>query len=63
MKIKNIKDTIAGSVFFCIGLFFYIFSLEYADGSWLDFGPGVYPKIISSLLMISGTVLVVKSVR
>lgn len=63
MKIKNIKNMIAGSVFFGIGLFFYTFSLEYDGGSWLDFGPGIYPKIISSLLMISGMLLVVKSVR
>jgi len=56
------KDFFSGLIFLIIGLVFLIYSNFYELGSSTSFGPGFFPFLISSVLIIVGIFLIVKEV-
>lgn len=55
------KDIIAGLLFIFIGIFFKYHSQSYSLGSVSDMGPGYFPNLISTLLLVVGIILTIKS--
>ncbi|WP_285673283.1 tripartite tricarboxylate transporter TctB family protein [Paralimibaculum aggregatum] len=56
------KDVLTGLLFIAIGAFFAIGAQDYAMGTMRRMGPGYFPVVLGSLLVIIGTVLAIKSV-
>ena len=48
------KDRAASLLFFCSGIYGFYFSVQLPMGRWNEPGPGVFPFILSFLLLISG---------
>jgi putative tricarboxylic transport membrane protein len=55
------KDIVAGLLFIVIGVFFKYHSQTYSLGSVSNMGPGYFPDLISTLLLVVGIVLTIKS--
>lgn len=58
---ERIKDFATGILFLVIGIFFKVHSQSYELGSASAMGPGYYPDFISSILILVGIIIVVKS--
>jgi len=56
------KDFFSGLIFLIIGLLFLIYSNFYDLGSSTSFGPGFFPLLISSILILVGVFLIIKQV-
>lgn len=63
MKIKSLDDSLSGILFLIIGSLFLIFSLSYQFGEISEFGPGFYPCLVASLLLINSVLLIIKSIK
>lgn len=48
------KDRAAGLLFLCSGLYGFYFSFQLPMGRWNEPGPGVFPFLLSLLLLLSG---------
>jgi hypothetical protein len=59
MAIRSQKDLVAGALFVAIGLFFAIASLEYRLGTLARMGPGFFPLLLGSLLVLLGIGVIV----
>lgn len=57
------KNLLAGLLFICLGAGFLVTAGGYAFGKLTDMGPGFFPKILSSILIIFGAVLVLRGFR
>ena len=55
------KDLIAGAIFVGFGLAFALTSATYEVGSPLRMGPGFFPLILGSLLVLLGILIAVKA--
>lgn len=51
------KEKSSGIFIFLVGLYFAVYSLMYPLGYFSNMGPGMFPLILSSLLMILGTIV------
>lgn len=60
-KIKGEKDFWAGVVYVCLGAAFYWFGRDYRMGTAARMGPGYFPIVLSSLLMLIGVVSLARS--
>jgi hypothetical protein len=54
------KDLLAGGIFVVFGLAFAITSATYEVGTALRMGPGFFPLVLGSLLVLLGIVIAVK---
>jgi TRAP-type mannitol/chloroaromatic compound transport system permease small subunit len=61
--LKNFKDFISGIIFFIIGAVFNYFSNQHQLGDISQMGPGLFPLIISSILMIAGIITIFQSIK
>ena len=50
------KDRTASLLFLCSGIYGFYYSVQLPMGRWNEPGPGVFPFILSALLLISGVV-------
>jgi hypothetical protein len=57
------KDFVTGILFFCVGIFFQIYSRSYHLGTLSNMGPGYYPSLVSGLLTVIGLVLILKNIK
>ena len=55
------KDLLAGAVFTTFGLAFALTSLTYELGTPLSMGPGFYPLVLGSILVVLGVSIAVKA--
>lgn len=60
---RSVKDILSGSVFVGFGLAFALGASSYTIGSAARMGPGFYPLIVGSLLVVLGVFIVVRSGR
>lgn len=65
MTIKSIDatDAIAGILFIAFGLFFGVQALSLDIGTAFKMGPGYFPLVLSSVLILLGLVIVASSVN
>lgn len=61
MKHLDKTDLIAGGVLVLLGVFFAVQSLGLEIGTSLRMGPGYFPLVLSSLLILLGAVIVVRA--
>jgi hypothetical protein len=54
------KDTLSGLLFIAIGSFFCFFSLDYKIGIISEMGPGFFPFLIGTILVLVGLIVVIK---
>jgi len=59
----NVRDMAAGGVFAAIGLAFMAGALTLDIGTAFKMGPGYFPLVLSSLLLLLGLVVMAKSVN
>jgi hypothetical protein len=57
------KNLLAGFLFVCLGAGFLLTASGYAFGRLTDMGPGFFPKLLSSVLIIFGAVLMFRGLR
>jgi Tripartite tricarboxylate transporter TctB family len=55
------KDLLAGGTFVVFGLAFAITSATYDIGSLLRMGPGYFPLVLGSILVVLGILIVIKA--
>ena len=60
MNRVNLKDVFSGLIFLAVGGFFKYFSNDYDIGTLSLMGPGYFPNLISSLLLMIGAIVTVK---
>lgn len=60
---SDIPNAVCGALFMVIGGLFVWQSLEYDLGTTLRMGPGYFPLVASSLLVLIGTVILIQSFR
>ena len=48
------KDRAASLLFLCSGIYGFYYSVQLPMGRWNEPGPGIFPSILSILLLISG---------
>lgn len=60
--IKGPKDFLAGMIFVCVGLIFFIWSHQYNMGTATRMGPGYYPSLLSIILCLFGVGSMIKGV-
>jgi hypothetical protein len=63
MSIRNPKDFWSGALFIAIGAGTLIVSSRYALGTAARMGPGYFPRILGTLLILLGAVLVLRAMR
>ncbi|THJ07321.1 tripartite tricarboxylate transporter TctB family protein [Nocardioides sp.] len=61
MRPRSDADLVAGVVFIGFGLAFGVAASRYDVGSLLRMGPGYFPLVVSSLLVVLGVVIAVKA--
>ncbi|MBI5967538.1 MAG: tripartite tricarboxylate transporter TctB family protein [Deltaproteobacteria bacterium] len=61
IKIRSLKDFYSGVVFIVFGLIALVMSRSYAMGSAMRMGPGYFPKILGSLLILLGLIISFRS--
>lgn len=60
----NAKDVASGSFFTAVGLAYFVFTwVGLPIGSALDMGPGYFPIVLSSILMMFGVVIAFRGFR
>ena len=62
MRIRLSTDLLSGVLFLALGAFAMIYGSRYGLGTAARMGPGYYPLLASSGLIVMGLVLVVRSV-
>jgi hypothetical protein len=62
MKIKSTKDLYSGVAFLITGIGFLSLSQKYIVGTAAEMGPGYFPALFSSILIIISLALIIKSV-
>ena len=62
MKIRSYKDFWAGIMFAGFGIFFFGFGSRYTLGSTANMGPGYFPTVLGTLLLVLGVAIVFTSV-
>lgn len=62
MRVRLTTDLLTGFLFLALGGFVLIYGARYPIGSAVRMGPGYFPRIISSGLVLLGLVLVGRSV-
>jgi uncharacterized membrane protein len=55
------KDIFSGVLFIIIGLVFFYKSNFYAMGTHSNIGPGYFPMLISTILILIGLILIIKT--
>jgi len=60
---RSVKDVLSGLVFLGFGLAFAVGATTYTVGSPARMGPGFYPLVVGSLLVVLMVVIVVRSGR
>ena len=60
---SDIPNAVCGAIFFVFGALFAWQSLQHDIGTTLRMGPGYFPLVAASILMIIGVVIVVQSFR
>ncbi len=63
MPAFNIKDMAAGALFAAIGLAFMAGALTLDIGTAFKMGPGYFPLVLSSLLILLGLIVMAKSLN
>jgi hypothetical protein len=58
-----IKNFILGVLFVIIGIIFNVYSFHHNIGTVSEMGPGFFPFLISSVLIITGLVLTITSIK
>ena len=61
--IRNPKDFVAGLMFAAFGVAAIVISSNYPLGTAARMGPGYFPRILGLLLIVLGTVLVLRALR
>ena len=61
MRARRTTDLLTGLLFLTLGGFVLVYGARYPIGSAVRMGPGYFPRIISSGLVLLGLVLVVRS--
>ena len=61
--IRNPKDFCAGALFIAIGIATILLGTRYALGSAARMGPGYFPRILGTLLIVLGGILAVRALR
>lgn len=61
MRARLSTDLLTGLLFLALGGFVIIYGARYAFGSAARMGPGFYPLLVSSALVVLGIILVVRS--
>jgi hypothetical protein len=57
------KDTLAGAVFVLFGTMGFFIAQRYQAGVLLDMGPGYFPRVLSSLLVLLGLGIMARGLR
>ena len=60
---RSLRDVASGLVVVALGLAFAVGATTYAIGSAARMGPGFYPLVVGTLLVVLGVVIVVRSGR
>jgi hypothetical protein len=61
MGVRGLKDLLAGLLYIAIGGAALFFARSYSFGSTFRMGPGYYPVVCGGLLVLLGTILVLRS--
>jgi hypothetical protein len=61
VRVRSIKDLLAGLIFVCIGLAFGYAATGYEIGNALRMGPGYFPLVLAAVLVLLGVVILVQS--
>ncbi|HSB72146.1 MAG TPA: tripartite tricarboxylate transporter TctB family protein [Candidatus Methylomirabilis sp.] len=61
MRLSRSTDFLTGCFFLALGGFVLIYGTRYAMGSAVRMGPGYFPRLASSGLVLLGVILVVRS--
>ncbi len=61
MKIKNLKNFVSGLLFTSIGLAFLFGAMKFPMGSVTSMGPGFFPFVVSTLVVVLGALILVRS--
>ena len=61
MRIRNEKDFWAGVMFAAFGVFFSGFGTRYKFGSAASMGPGYFPLLVGTVLILLGVAIIVSS--
>jgi len=61
MALRNPKDFWTGIIYFLFGVLAFIIARGYPMGTALKMGPGYFPTILSVLLVLIGTIALVRS--
>jgi TRAP-type mannitol/chloroaromatic compound transport system permease small subunit len=56
------KDLLSGIVFLIFGIVFKIYSYQYNIGTASDMGPGYFPNLISTIVIILGVLIICKGI-
>ncbi len=59
----NLKNFILGATLVAIGVVFGYSSIFYTLGDWSQMGPGMFPFILSMLLIINGFMIALQAVK
>ena len=63
MTIPNMRDLIAGSLFFGLGIAIVVIAWGYRLGSAASMGPGFFPVMLGTLLVLLGLAIAIISFR
>jgi hypothetical protein len=61
--IRHPKDFWSGLLFIALGLFTALYATHYGMGSAARMGPGYFPRVLGILLVVLGTLLVMRALR
>jgi Tripartite tricarboxylate transporter TctB family len=61
LTIRNPKDFWTGIIYVGVGVAAFLIAREYAFGSAGRMGPGYFPSVVSSLLVVVGAVTIIRS--
>jgi len=61
MKIRNLKDFLAGLMFIAFGLAAVVLAQSYAMGTAARMGPGYFPMVLGGVLAFIGLVIIAES--
>ncbi len=61
MSLRNPKDFWTGIIYVSVGVLAFVISRDYPMGTALKMGPGYFPTILSILLVVVGTIALVRS--
>ena len=62
-KIKSPEDLSSGVMFMCFGILTVVVSRNYSMGSTVNMGPGYFPTILGSMLIVLGAVIAALSLK